>query len=103
MIHHISIGVHDPERVAQVLSRVLGGPWLPFPDVPGAFVALAGDPHGSFIEIHPHDVELRPGSHGEGLRMERGEPRNRFVPFHAAISVQSSIDDLKAIAAAEGW
>src|ERR1700688_4863061 len=99
MIHHISIGVHEPETVAAALAEVLGGMTAPFPDAPGAHIAFAGDDHGTLIEIHPIDMELRPGSDGEGLRMERGRARNRFGPFHAALSVAHDVDAVQRLGA----
>ena len=103
MIHHISIGVHDPEAVAAALAEVLGGMTAPFPDAPGAHIAFAADDHGTLIEIHPIDMELRPGTDGEGLRMERGSARNRFGPFHAALSVAHDVDALQRLGARLGW
>ena len=103
MIHHVSIGVHEPEAVATALAEVLGGFVAPFPDVPGAYLALACDEHGTLIEVHRTDMELRPGAAGEGLRMEPGATRNRFGPFHAALSVTREIDELLRIGARLGW
>ena len=103
MIHHISIGVHDPERVAAALAEVLGGIAAPFPDAPGAHIAFAADDHGTLIEIHPIDMELRPGGNGEGLQMERGRARNRFGPFHAALSVAHDVDAVQRLGARLGW
>ena len=103
MIHHISIGVHDPERVAAALADVLGGMTMPFPEIAGAHIAFAADEHGTLIEIHSVDMELRPGTAGEGLRMERGSARRRFGPFHAAISVPHDVTALQQIGARLGW
>jgi hypothetical protein len=103
LIHHISIGVHDPERVAAALAEVLGGMAAPFPEVAGAHIAFAGDEHGTLIEVQPVDMELRPGTDGEGLRMERGSARQRFGPFHAAISVAHDVDALQQLGARLGW
>jgi len=103
MIHHVSIGVHQPEAVATVLAEVLGGIVVPFPDVPGAYLALACDEHGTLIEVHRTDMELRPGPAGEGLSMQPGTARNRFGPFHAAVSVTREVDDLLQVGARLGW
>ena len=103
MIHHVSIGVHEPETVATVLAEVLGGIALPFPDVPGAYLALGCDEHGTLIEVHRTEMELRPGAAGEGLRMEPGTARKRFGPFHAALSVRRDIEELLRIGARMGW
>jgi hypothetical protein len=103
MIHHISIGVHDPEHVAAALAEVLGGMTAPFPDAPGAHIAFAADDHGTLIEVQPIDMELRPGTDGEGLRMERGSARNRFGPFHAAISVAHDVEALQRLGERLGW
>ena len=103
MIHHISIGVHDPEGVAAALAEVLGGMSAPFPDAAGAFIAFATDEHGTLIEVQPIDMELRPGSNGEGLQMERGRARNRFGPFHAAISVTHGVEALQQLGERFGW
>ena len=103
MIHHISIGVHDPERVSAALAELLGGMAIPFPEMPGAYIAFAGDEHGTLIEIHSVDTELRPGSDGEGLRMEHGSARPRFGPFHAALSIAHDVDVVQRLGSRLGW
>ncbi len=64
MINHISIGVNDPEKTANVLAELWNGIVLPFPPSPDSFIVLANDGKGSAVEITPIDVVLEPG---EGL------------------------------------
>lgn len=53
MIHHISIGVQEPERVARVLAELWNGYALPFPVAEGGWIAMAGDANGTTIEVIP--------------------------------------------------
>jgi hypothetical protein len=61
MINHISIGVHNPEKVARVLAELWNGYAFPFPVRPGAFTVLADDGKGTLLEITPLNTVLMPG------------------------------------------
>jgi hypothetical protein len=52
MIHHISIAVRNPLRVADVLAEILEGQVLPAPpNFPkGSRIVFPGDEHGTLIE-----------------------------------------------------
>jgi hypothetical protein len=62
MINHMSIGVNNPEKVANILAELWGGVAMPFPPSPGGFVALADDGKGTIVEFVPADVQLVPGT-----------------------------------------
>jgi hypothetical protein len=117
MINHISIGVNNPEHVANVLAELWGGYAMPFPPSPGGYVALADDGRGTLVELIPSDVQLVPG---EGLPDEEGFTRETitdnfeatFVPGNERslfgsvhLNINSPLDEgsIKAIARREGW
>jgi hypothetical protein len=75
MIHHVSIAVREPERVATVLAELLGGFAGPFlGPIPGAWVAFAADEHGTGIEVYPERTALAPGG---GMRWRRWSSARR--------------------------
>jgi len=104
MIHHISIAVKDPLRVADVLAEILEGQVLSAPpNFPkDSRVVFPGDEHGTLIEVLPYGTELRPGDTEAGLRAGV-EPNSSFVAIHAYISVNISAEQLLRIGAREGW
>ena len=61
MIHHISIAAHHPLHVSQVLAELLQGQSVPFPGHSGSYVALAFDPQGTMVEVHPFGIAQLPG------------------------------------------
>ncbi len=118
MINHISIGVHDPERVANVLAEIWNGYVFPFPPSPDSFIVLADDGKGTAVEVTPLSTILIPG---EGFPEEAGLDRNtpteeyeaqfvtseaapaKYTGTHLALNSELSEADLKAIGRREGW
>jgi hypothetical protein len=117
MINHISIGVNNPEHVANVLAELWGGYAMPFPPSPGGYVVFADDGRGTMVEVIPSDVHLVPGV---GLPDEEGFTRETitddfeatFVPGNDGssfgsvhLNINSPLDEesIKAIAKREGW
>lgn len=103
MIHHFSIAARDPEHVAAVLAEVLGGRSSPFWPFSGSHIALAGDVHGTAIEVYPLGTELLPGSRSEPVHAVANAQHANFTATHAAISVNHDETRIKDIAAREGW
>ena len=117
MINHISIGVDNPEHVANVLAELFGGVAMPFPPSPGGWVAFADDDRGTMVEVVPIDVALVPGEglpHEENFTRETvtDEFEGQFVPgndpslfgsVHLNINSPLDEDAIKAIAKREGW
>ncbi len=104
MIHHISIAAHNPLRVSQVLTEILQGQSVPFPGHPGSYVALAFDPQGTMIEVHPFGTALVPGAaEDEACQLRPNPAASMYTANHTAISVPVSIDRIQAISEREGW
>jgi hypothetical protein len=103
MIHHISIAVKNPKHVADVLAEVFQGVAIPFPAFPDSFVVIAGDEHGTTIEIAPHGMELKPNGSDGAAYPDFNKNASNFTATHAAISVSLSEERIKEIAAREGW
>jgi hypothetical protein len=100
MIRHISIPANDPKHVAQVLGELMGGRSYPFPGgVPDSFMAVAGDDHGTMIEVYPPDITLEPND--APSRQPGRTPRRGAV--HALLSVPLSREEIEAIGNREGW
>lgn len=117
MINHISIGVENPENVANVLAELWNGYAFPFPICPGAFTVLADDLKGTLVEITPINTVLVPG---EGLPDEQNfdaatdtesyeakfvasDFSPKFVATHLHLNTKLSEVEVKAIAKREGW
>lgn len=104
MIHHISIAAHCPQQVSQVLAEILQGQSVPFPDYPGSYIALAFDPQGTMIEVHPFDTALFPGRKAnEPSQLLANPVRSNYTAIHAAISVPTHQSEIQVIADREGW
>lgn len=101
MIHHISIGAENPERVAKVLAEVVGGRALPFPVFPNSYIVIIGDRYGTAIEVLPIDYELVPGE--TEVTFQANDRASRHTTTHAAISVPLSRSEIEKIGAREGW
>ena len=117
MINHISIAVHDTEKVANVLAELWGGFAIPFPPAPNSFMVLANDGRGSGVEVTPINTVLVPG---EGFPPEenfdattpteefeakfvQSDFSPRYVATHLNINTQLSEAEVKEIAKREGW
>ena len=117
MINHISIGVHNPEKVANVLAELWNGYAYPFPPSPGSFIVFEDDNRGTLLEVTPINTVLVPG---EGLPSEENFSLNtptgdheakffssdfspKFVATHLNINTNLTEAEIKAIAKREGW
>jgi hypothetical protein len=104
MIHHISIAAHNPLHVSQVLAELLQGQSVPFPGHLGSYVALAFDPQGTMIEVHPFGTALVPGNAAnEAGQLLPNPAASMYSANHTAISVPVSSDFIQSIAEREGW
>jgi hypothetical protein len=61
MIAHFSLPAREPERVARVFAHIIDGVAMPFPVVPGAWVAIARDGSGLGVEVLPEASAHNPG------------------------------------------
>jgi hypothetical protein len=104
MIHHISIAAHHPLQVSQVLAELLQGRSVPFPGYPDSYVALAFDPQGTMIEVHPFGMALFPSdAANEPTHLLPNPAASMYSANHTAISVPVSSDRIQSIAEREGW
>jgi hypothetical protein len=104
MIHHISIAAHQPLHVSQVLAELLQGQSVPFPGYPDSYVALAFDPQGTMIEVHPFGTALFPGeAANEATHLRSNPAASIYTANHTAISVPVSTAQIQSIASREGW
>lgn len=117
MINHISVGVKNPERAANVLAELWNGYAMPFPPSPESFIVFADDGRGTAVEFTPIDIELIPGEGFpddenfsmatpteafEGTFQRRGNAPE-FISLHIAVNSPLDESEVKAIAAREGW
>lgn len=104
MIHHISIAARDPRHVAEVLAELWQTRVLPFPPVPGGYIVIADDEHGTAIEVSPLGTELKPGARAdEEAQATMNAGASAYTATHAALSVPLSRTRIKEIAEREGW
>lgn len=117
MINHISIAVHNPEKVANVIAELWNGFVVPFPPAPNSFMVLANDGRGSAVEVTPIDIVLEPGkglppeenfstetlTEEHEARFVRTDNVPQYVPTHLNINTHLSIEEIKEIGRREGW
>jgi hypothetical protein len=101
MLHHISVSVSNPLHVAEVLAEVMGGRSAPFPPHPGSYIVMAGDEHGTAIELYPATTQLLPGEM-EAVFLETSVSPH-YISVHAAISVPTTQEHIEQIGKREGW
>ena len=103
MIHHVSIPAHEPRAAAEALAELMGGKFYPFPGpVPGAFMAVSGDAHGTMIEVYPEDAVFRPGKGEDEVVASTGKPIGEHA-FHLLLSVPVDAATVSRIGQRMGW
>ena len=101
MLFHASISAYDPARVAAALAEMMRGESFPFPPVPGSYIAIAGDRHGTAIEVYPTGKALVPGdAQAETTSVCDGD---RPSETHLALGVPIDEAELGRIAEREWW
>ena len=117
MILHFSMPAREPERVARILGDVIDGEVMPFPVVPGAWVAIARDRSGAGIEVMPEATSHHPGT-GEAdptraangpevmpweVQIRQDGAAQPASGVHVALASPLSRDEIVAIGRAAGW
>lgn len=103
MIHHISVSAMNPQQVAGVLAEICKGQAVHFPPVPGAYMVVLMDQHGTAIEVLPTGSEIMPGVEQAECQFVRNSAATQFTATHAAVSVPTSQAEIEQIGAREGW
>jgi len=104
MIHHISIPARDPVHVATVLAEMIDGRAYRFSGpLPGATMAVSGDPHGTMIEVYPDTVAMARGDGEAPVAYTQVPANDSFMPFHVLLSVPLERAAIEAIGARAGW
>jgi hypothetical protein len=101
MLHHLSISVVNPDRVVKILAELMHGQFFEFPVFPGAYIVIAGDAHGTAIEVLPENAVWVPGLIEAEVKVRK--EMVHFSPVHAAISVPASREMIEEIGLREGW
>lgn len=103
MIFHFSIAAHNPQQVASVIAELWEGDALFFPPVSdNAWIVMARDERRSAIEIYPIDTVLREAE-GDADALGEATGQAGYTATHAAIATPLSQEQVRAIAAREGW
>jgi hypothetical protein len=103
MIHHFSISAQNPQHAAEVLAEVMNGKAVPFAPHSGSYMMLSLDKYGTAIEIYPLQIVLQPGEGKQDSHFQEIPQHSNFTATHAAISVDSTQEQIEAIANREGW
>ena len=103
MIHHVSIPARDPRHVAEVLTELFDGLLTGFGPYHDSYIAWAGDPHGTAIEVYPVGTELFPDRGAGQANFRHREGSSPCVATHVNVSVERSAPEIFALAAREGW
>lgn len=101
MIYHASIPAMDPERVASVLGELLTARVFDFHAFRRSKIVVAGDVHGTAIEVYPHSSELVAG---ETMVEARASGRKTsHSSTHLAMESPLHEQAILDICAREGW
>ena len=103
MIHHLSIPARDTHHVAEVLVELLKGTLTGFGPYRDSWIAWAGDEHGTAIEVYPSGTEMFPGTGERQADFRHDAGASGFHATHAAVSVDRSVEEIRAVAEREGW
>lgn len=117
MIAHFSLPARDPEGVARLFASLIDGVAMPFPVVPGAWVAIASDGSGCGIEVLPETSAHNPGTgeadpdrHAAGPEVMPWEVQIRqdghaqpASGFHVALSSARSAEEIIDLVRPHGW
>jgi hypothetical protein len=102
MIYHTAIPANDPQSAAVALARILGGEAMPFPVVPGSWIAWSAD--------GVTELEVVPRGHGFARAEQGKEPRwvgshgGLFASgWHVAVGTQVDAREVLKIAHEAGW
>lgn len=98
---HASVAAHAPEAFARTLARMMGGPALPFPPCPGAWIAFAAADDGTAVEVYPAGTRIVAGA--EAVAFASGPSHQSASATHLAIASPLPAPDIAAIAEAAGW
>ncbi len=101
-IFHASIPAAQPALVAAVLAEIWAGQAMAFDPVPAAMVVVAGDAHGSAIEIYPAGTRLLPGQGTAMFDSDRAGATGA-AGIHLALCTALDEPQILAIAARHGW
>jgi hypothetical protein len=103
IIHHVSIPAREPQRVAGVVTELMGGKHHPFGPLEGAFMAASGDAHGTMIEVYPERATLdTPENDDQVVFGDNASPPETWL-FHILLSVPLEPQEIEAIGRREGW
>ena len=117
MIAHFSLPACDPETVAGVFAKIIDGISMPFPVVPGAWVAIARDGSGVGVEVLPeesaHNVgegDTDPSRTANGpevmpweVQIRQDGAAQQASGFHVAITSTLSRQQIIELGRSQGW
>ncbi|MBE1526840.1 hypothetical protein GGC65_001296 [Sphingopyxis sp. OAS728] len=117
MIAHFSLPARDPQRTARVFAEIIDGVAMPFPVVPGAWVAIARDGTGLGVEVLPqssaHNMgegDTDPARRANGPEVMPWEVQIRqdgaaqaASGFHVALTSNMSGEAIIELGRKHGW
>jgi hypothetical protein len=117
MIAHFSLPAREPEVVAGVFAEIIDGVAMPFPVVPGAWVAIARDGSGTGVEVLPEASAHNPGSGDTDparraigpevmpweVQIRQDGAVQQASGFHVAITSPLSAERIIALGRNHGW
>jgi hypothetical protein len=99
MILHASLTVAAPRPAAEALALLMGGEAHPYPEFGEAWLAMAGDAHGTLVELLERGTEFHYAP-GRAVEHRRG-PDARQSGCH--ILIETPHDETRVLAIAEQY
>lgn len=102
MILHGSVTADEPRIAAEALAELMGGAAFPFPEFGDhAWLAMAGDEHGTLVEVQERGKTFRYVQNG-AVAHYMGQV-TRESGFHLLIETPHDFEHVAAIAQARGF
>ncbi len=117
MIAHFSLPARDTRATAELFGKIIDGEVMPFPVVPGSWVAIARDGSGVGVEVVPAATAhhkgagdrdpARPPNGPEPMPWEtqiRQDGDDRAASgLHVALTTALTVDEVMELGRAAGW
>jgi len=101
-IYHVALPANNPKETARALARILGGEAMPFPVIPGAWMAWSGD-GVTEIEVTPRGLGYKRANPGSVPDMVSTVQDPVATDWHLAVGTSVVAAEVVRIAEHAGW
>jgi hypothetical protein len=101
-IYHVALPANNPQSTARTLAEILGGEAMPFPVIPGAWMAWSAD-GASEIEVTPRGLGFKRANPGSVPEVVSTAQDRGATGWHLAVGTSVDAAEVVRIAERAGW